>query len=98
MAQKLTDIKGGGGSIRVGTTGTVGALMSREMNSMTKQMPETSTSSRRKPQTVPVSVPCGSIPKKSQPRRNSPNEASSSGCSDDKNLGAVTLIMHGLPP
>lgn len=33
MAQKLEAIRGGGGSIKVGTTGTISALMSRELES-----------------------------------------------------------------
>ncbi|KAH6795621.1 hypothetical protein C2S51_036607 [Perilla frutescens var. frutescens] len=36
MAPKLEAIKGGGGSIKVGTTGTVSALMSRELESAPK--------------------------------------------------------------
>ncbi|KAH6754968.1 hypothetical protein C2S52_023664 [Perilla frutescens var. hirtella] len=36
MAQKLEAIKGGGGSIKVGTTGTISALMSRELESASK--------------------------------------------------------------
>lgn len=34
MAQTLEAIKGGGGSIKVGTTGTINALMSRELQSV----------------------------------------------------------------
>ncbi|XP_047969288.1 uncharacterized protein LOC125213000 [Salvia hispanica] len=33
MAQKLEAIRGGGGSIKVGTTGTISSLMSRELES-----------------------------------------------------------------
>ncbi|MFS7940668.1 hypothetical protein Hanom_Chr05g00467141 [Helianthus anomalus] len=35
MVQTLEDIKGGGGSIKIGTTGTISALMSRELQSST---------------------------------------------------------------
>ncbi|KAJ6887073.1 hypothetical protein NC651_027435 [Populus alba x Populus x berolinensis] len=34
MVQKLEAIKGGGGSTRVGTTGTIGALITRELESI----------------------------------------------------------------
>lgn len=33
MVQTLETIRGGGGSIKVGTTGTISALMSRELDS-----------------------------------------------------------------
>ncbi|KAK1407037.1 hypothetical protein QVD17_38647 [Tagetes erecta] len=35
MAQTLEDIKGGGGSIKIGTTGTISVLMSRELANST---------------------------------------------------------------
>ncbi|KAK9080654.1 hypothetical protein SSX86_000412 [Deinandra increscens subsp. villosa] len=35
MVQTLEDIKGGGGSIKIGTTGTISALMSRELQNAT---------------------------------------------------------------
>lgn len=84
MVQTLKSIHGGGGSIRVGTTGTIGALMMRELDSL-KHMPHSSTSSRKIPPTVPVSVPCRAIPRKSIPRRNSSNESSSSSSSSSSN-------------
>jgi hypothetical protein len=73
MVQTLEAIKGGGGSIRVGTTGTISSLMTRELDSI-KAAP-----SRTKPRAVPVSIPCGaSTPKRLQPRK-STDGASSSG-------------------
>ncbi|XP_076922224.1 uncharacterized protein LOC143583936 [Bidens hawaiensis] len=36
MIQTLEDIKGGGGSIKIGTTGTISALMSRELQTSTQ--------------------------------------------------------------
>lgn len=78
MVQTLEAIKGGGGSIRVGTTGTIGSLMTRELESV-KSAPQMPVSSRDKPPAVPVSVPCGATtPKRLQPRK-SLDEASSSG-------------------
>ncbi|KAL7592182.1 hypothetical protein Lser_V15G35318 [Lactuca serriola] len=41
MAQTLEAIKGGGGSIKVGTTGTINALMSRELQSVKVPSPKT---------------------------------------------------------
>ncbi|XP_010930456.1 uncharacterized protein [Elaeis guineensis] len=67
-----------GDSIKVGTTGTIGSLMSRELESM-KQSSQASSSSRRKSQTGPVSVPCGASPKKTLQRKNPLNESGSSG-------------------
>ncbi|KAM7280590.1 hypothetical protein ACFE04_007724 [Oxalis oulophora] len=80
MVQTLELIKGGGGSIRVGSTGTIGALMTKEMDSI-KSSGKTEISARDKPQTIPVSIPC-SAPKKLQSRK-SLDEASSSGTSKE---------------
>lgn len=82
MVQTVKSIDQGGGSIRVGTTGTIGNLMTKEMDSV-KQIPHSSTSSRKKPQTAPVSVPCGAIPRKSLHKKNSTNEAGSSSSSSN---------------
>ncbi|XXG68959.1 hypothetical protein AAC387_Pa06g1936 [Persea americana] len=84
MVQTLKSIHEGGGSIIVGTTGTISNLMTKEMDSL-KQIPESSTSSRKKPQTAPVSVPCGAIPRKSLQKRNPANEASSSNSNNNSN-------------
>lgn len=43
MAQKLEAIRGGGGSIKVGTTGTISALMSRELESAKSESASAST-------------------------------------------------------
>ncbi|CAM8909294.1 unnamed protein product [Rhodiola kirilowii] len=77
MAQTLENIKrGGGGSIKVGAVGTIGALMTRELESA-NSTPHAQSSSRSKLQTAPVSVPCGATPRRLQARR-SLDEASSS--------------------
>uniref|UniRef100_A0A7N0UPQ3 Uncharacterized protein n=1 Tax=Kalanchoe fedtschenkoi TaxID=63787 RepID=A0A7N0UPQ3_KALFE len=77
MAQTLENIKGGGGSIKVGAVGTIGNLMTRELESA-KSTPQTQSVSRSRLQTAPVSVPCGATPRRLQARR-SLDEASSSG-------------------
>lgn len=64
MVQKLEAIKGGGGSIKVGTKGTISSLMTRELDSV-KPVPKTPVSFRHKSQTIPTSVACGS-PKRLQ--------------------------------
>ncbi|KAB1200069.1 hypothetical protein CJ030_MR0G008544 [Morella rubra] len=77
MVQTLEAIKGGGGSIRVGTTGTISSLMTRELDSINSaaQMP---VSSRTKPQAVPVAITCGATtPKILQPRKSSDAASSS---------------------
>lgn len=84
MVQSLEAIKGGGGSIKVGATGTVSSLMTRELDSM-KAASQKPVSSRNKPQTGPVSVPYGSTtPRRLQPRKSS-HEASSSGSGNFNN-------------
>ena len=84
MAQTLEGVKGGGGSIKLGTTGTISSLMTRELDQISSA-PHKQVSSRSKPRTLPVSVSCGSTtPKRLQPRKSS-DEASSSGCSNNTN-------------
>ena len=81
MVQKLEAIKGGGGSIKVGTTGTISSLMTRELDSI-KSAPQTPVSFRHKPQTIPVSVACGSATPKRLQLRKSLDGASTSGSSN----------------
>jgi hypothetical protein len=85
MAQTLEGMKGKGGSIKLGTTGTVGSLMTRELDHISSASHKQHVSSRNKPRTLPVSVPCTSTgtsatPKRLQPRKSS-DEASGSGSS-----------------
>ncbi|XP_072986480.1 uncharacterized protein [Typha latifolia] len=70
QATELMDTNGG--SVKVGTTGKIGSLMSQELDSM-KNPPKASSSSRRRHQTAPVSVPCGASPKKAIQRKNPQN-------------------------
>lgn len=44
MVQTLEEIKGGGGSIKIGTTGTISALMSRELHNSSPKEPKTAIS------------------------------------------------------
>jgi hypothetical protein len=90
MAQTLEGMKGKGGSIKLGTTGTVGSLMTRELDHISSVSHKQHVSSRNKPRTLPVSVPCTSTstgtsatPKRLQPRKSS-DEASGSGSGSSK--------------
>ncbi|RDX75233.1 hypothetical protein CR513_44899, partial [Mucuna pruriens] len=83
MAESLEAIKGGGGSIKLGTTGTISSLMTRELDHISSKKKVSST--RSKPQTPPVSVPCGSTTQKILQPRKSSVEASSSGSSKNTN-------------
>ncbi|KAG4161587.1 hypothetical protein ERO13_D01G065000v2 [Gossypium hirsutum] len=78
MVQKLEAIKGGGGSIKVGTKGTISSLMTRELDSV-KPAPKTPVSFRHKSQTIPTSVACGSPTPKRLQLRKSLDGASTSG-------------------
>ncbi|KAK4344519.1 hypothetical protein RND71_034695 [Anisodus tanguticus] len=86
MAQTLEAIKVGGGSIKVGTIGTVSALMSKELVDSKKSSPQ-----KNKSPTV-----CGFIagsatsPKRMKPRTSS-DEASSSGTSKHNNRRPESL-------
>ena len=84
MVQKLEAIKGGGGSIKVGTTGTISSLMTRELDSI-KSAQQTPISFRHKSQTIPVSVACGSATPKRLQLRKSLDGASTSGSSSSMN-------------
>uniref|UniRef100_A0A5B7ASP6 Uncharacterized protein n=1 Tax=Davidia involucrata TaxID=16924 RepID=A0A5B7ASP6_DAVIN len=82
MVQTLEAIKGGGGSIKVGTTGTISALMSRELESM-KSAPQLPVSSRNKSPSVSVLVPSGATTAKRLKPKRSVDEASSSSSNSD---------------
>lgn len=55
MVEKLEAIRGGGGSIKVGATGTIGSLITRELDSI-KFSSQTPKSSTRKQLVGPMSV------------------------------------------
>lgn len=75
MTQTADVPNSNGNQVKLGTTGKIGSLMSKELESI-KKSPHASastSSSPRKLQKPPVSVPCGYSPRKSQPRKNSEN-------------------------
>lgn len=86
MAQTLEGMKGKGGSIKLGTIGTISSLMTRELDQISSEPQKQKVSSRSKPRTLHVSVPCSSSsstgtsanPKRLQPRKSS-DEASGNG-------------------
>ncbi|OIW04221.1 hypothetical protein TanjilG_00781 [Lupinus angustifolius] len=83
MAQTLEDVKGGGGSVKLGTTGTIGSLMTRELDQIFSAANK-QVSSRSKHRALPVSVACGTTTQKRlQPRKSSSHEASGSGSSSN---------------
>ncbi|KAK8527168.1 hypothetical protein V6N13_085022 [Hibiscus sabdariffa] len=81
MAQKLEAIKGGGGSIKVGTKGTISSLITRELDSVKPTLP---VSFRHESQTIPVSVVSGSSTPKGLKLRKSLDGASTSGNGNNK--------------
>ncbi|XP_010539288.1 PREDICTED: uncharacterized protein LOC104813420 [Tarenaya hassleriana] len=111
MVQKLELIKGGGGSIKIGTTGTVAALMTRELDAMERTPPQTAPTSRSN-RTIPVSVDC--VPSSSTPRRaqaRKPSDEASSSVNPVRTpkgyhpksthsfpmLGSDNVSLHGTP-
>ncbi|XP_056163979.1 uncharacterized protein LOC115667093 [Syzygium oleosum] len=85
MVQTLEAIKGGGGSIRIGTTGTISALMTRELESI-KSAPKTPISPRNRPRPQVVSISCRATTPKRPQQRKSMDGASSSNCADERSL------------
>ncbi|KAE9606348.1 hypothetical protein Lalb_Chr10g0106921 [Lupinus albus] len=85
MSQSVEGIKGGGGSVKLGTTGTIGSLITKELDEI---------SSRSKPRTLAVSFARGlTTPKRLQPRKSS-HEASSSGSSSNNTKHRSTGMSH----
>ncbi|ONK65484.1 uncharacterized protein A4U43_C07F37580 [Asparagus officinalis] len=72
--------------IKIGATGTISSLMSRELESMKHSShASSSSSSQKKLQDPPVSVPCGYSPRRNQPRRSQAiGSSSSSNCSNSE--------------
>nr|GLL17705.1 uncharacterized protein LOC109190536 [Ipomoea trifida] len=78
MIQTLEAIKGGGGSMKVGTTGTISVLMSRELESVKSAAKAPASSCTKKPPSICSFVAgAATSPKRTRPKA-SPNEASSS--------------------
>ncbi|KAG0477273.1 hypothetical protein HPP92_014114 [Vanilla planifolia] len=80
--------KAGGGSVKVGTTGRIGALMSQELELM-ENSSQTSSSFQKKSVGNPVSLPCVYAPKRTLTRKIPSSESSSSSNSkaDPEKLG-----------
>ncbi|OEL37261.1 hypothetical protein BAE44_0001722 [Dichanthelium oligosanthes] len=70
-------VHGEGGAIKVGTTGTIGSLMTRELDA-TKVAPQATATPRLRRQGCPVSVSCGATPRKIVLRKGSSDVSSSS--------------------
>ncbi|XP_074573963.1 uncharacterized protein LOC141830435 [Curcuma longa] len=77
MAQRTNALNHKGDTVKVGTTGTISSLMTRELESI-KHSDQTCTPTQRKQQTAPVSIPCGANPRKALQKRNQINEQGSS--------------------
>ncbi|CAL9168167.1 unnamed protein product [Musa hybrid cultivar] len=75
MPRAADAIHDDGVSVKIGATGTIGTLMTRELES--PKHSEQTSSTRRKQQTVPVSIPCGANPRRALQRRNQTNEPGS---------------------
>ncbi|OIT00475.1 PREDICTED: uncharacterized protein LOC109228979 [Nicotiana attenuata] len=82
MVQTLKSMRGGGGSIKVGTTGTISALMSRELDSKTSASPTPVSHRYRSPSVCSFAAGDATSPKRMKPRT-SIDEASSSWASED---------------
>ncbi|CAN1242893.1 hypothetical protein LINPERPRIM_LOCUS5489 [Linum perenne] len=70
MVQKLEAIKGGGGSIKVGTTGTISNLITRELESAISSPQASNPPRDLKLGTDTVSVPCSATSPRSSSSRN----------------------------
>ncbi|WOL15144.1 hypothetical protein Cni_G23925 [Canna indica] len=93
MPQRPDVISDDGSSVKVGTTGTIGSLMTRELESM-KHSEQASSSVQRKQQTGPVSVPCGANPKKALQKRNHTLEHGGNSSSINNNSGSTSGHTH----
>lgn len=65
MVQKLQSIKGGGGSIKVGATGTISSLMMRELETM-RSGPQKSVTSKNRSSSATTVSSAASVPKRLQ--------------------------------
>ena len=70
-------VHGEGSAIKVGTTGTIGSLMTRELDAI-KVEPQATATPRLRRQGCPVSVSCGATPRKVVLRKSSSDVSSSS--------------------
>ncbi|CAM0906079.1 unnamed protein product [Alopecurus aequalis] len=82
-------VHGEGGPIKVGTTGTIGSLMIRELEAV-KVTPQGAATPRLRRQSSPVSVPCGASPRKIVLKKNSSNVSCSSTSSSNGRTDRVS--------
>lgn len=76
-------VHGEGGMIKVGTTGTIGSLMTRELDAI-KVAPQAVATPRLRRQGCPVSVSCGGTPRKVVMRKSSSDVSSSSSSNGNR--------------
>ncbi|XP_039055227.1 uncharacterized protein LOC120197901 [Hibiscus syriacus] len=96
MVKELEATKGGGGSIKVGTKGTISSLMTRELDSV-KPIPQTPVSIRHKSQTILASVASGSSTPKRLKLRKSLDGASTNGNGSNKSYKTLSKNPHQIP-
>lgn len=84
-------VRGEGGTVKVGTTGTIGSLMTRELDSTKVAAPQAAAAAGASPlrrQGCPVSVPCGATtPRKLMLRKSSSDVSSSSSSNRTGRVG-----------
>lgn len=82
MVQTLEEIRGGGGSIKVGTMGTIGALMSRELENVKPELQINAPAEND-------SLPIGASTQKTVKSRPQVNKASSSSSSSSSHTNHI---------
>lgn len=83
MVQTLESIRGGGGSIKVGTTGTISALMSRELDPKPSASTTSVSCSYRSPCVCSFAAGDATSPRRTKPRTSIDKASSSSWASED---------------
>ncbi|XP_015694653.2 uncharacterized protein LOC102714756 [Oryza brachyantha] len=81
-AAELANGEAAAGAVKVGTTGTIGSLMTRELEAIKAAPPPQAapaTTPRLRRQGSPVSVPCGASPRKITLRKSSSSVSSGGG-------------------
>jgi len=92
MVPKLEAIRGGGGSVKVGTTGTIGALITRELES-TKSATQTTIATLAPLGATSSTTTTTATTKRLMPRT-SPDEASSSSTINKKSPETIRKTKH----
>lgn len=89
MPYATEHVNGEGATIKVGSTGTIGSLMTRELDA-SKVAPQVAAPPAIRRQSSPVSVPCGASPRKIILRKRSSNVTSSSNSSSNGRTDRVS--------